>query len=151
MIEVAKNAKGEIMDIEVSCIVNINNNIALIKTESGYLLPNKKLEDSELLKEAVIKAVKEETNLDVIPNAMFGVYDNIDRRDKRVLGIFYITHLDISNEDAENIVKNSKNKVVFLPIIDIVKEKFCYDHGLVLNNYFRLLMLGSQSFSNKKN
>ncbi len=139
------------MDIEVSCIVNINNNIALIKTESGYLLPNKKLEDSELLKEAVIKAVKEETNLDVIPNAMFGVYDNIDRRDKRVLGIFYITHLDISNEDAENIVKNSKNKVVFLPIIDIVKEKFCYDHGLVLNNYFRLLMLGSQSFSNKKN
>lgn len=139
------------MDLIVSCIVNVNNNILLLKSENGLQIPSKILDDNILLKECAIKAVKEQTSFDVLPNAMFGVYDALERGyNKRTLGIFYITHLDISNEDAEKKAKDFSDKIVFLPITEITKEKFAYDHGIVLTNYFRLLMLGSQTFKNEK-
>jgi ADP-ribose pyrophosphatase YjhB (NUDIX family) len=139
------------MDVIVSCIVNVNNNILLLKTEKGLEIPSKLLQEKLLLKECAIKAVKEQTSFDVLPNAMFGVYDSLERGyTNRTLGIFYITHLDISNEDAEKKAKDFSDKIIFLPITEITKEKFAYDHGLVLTNYFRLLMLGSQTFKSEK-
>lgn len=143
--------RRDILDIVVSCIVNINNNILLLKSEKGLEIPSKKLEENVLLKDCAVNAVKEQTSFDILPNAMFGVYDNLERGySKRTLGIFYITHLDISNEDAEKKAKEFSNNIVFLPITEITKEKFAYDHGIVLTNYFRLLMLGSQTFKKGK-
>ncbi len=135
------------MNIMVSCIVNVNNNILLLKTEKGLEIPSMILGENNLLKECAISAVKELTSFDVLPNAMFGVYDSINRGyAERTLGVFYITHLEMSNEEAEKKAKEFSDKIVFLSITEITKEKFAYDHGIVLTNYFRLLMLGSQTF-----
>lgn len=152
---------GEIMKLTCGCIVNINNNLLLLKHKDGkYSIPEDYIEENDLLKVACIKAVQNKTGFNVIPNAMFGVYDALDRKyNERTIGVYYITHLEITDEDANKIVKeqneilaksNSDYELILLSLVDIANQEYLYDHKLIMNNYFRILMLGSQTFSKKK-
>jgi ADP-ribose pyrophosphatase YjhB (NUDIX family) len=154
-----KENSGEKMKLTSGCIININNNLLLLKYPDGkYCIPEGYVKDDELLKVACINAIKEKTSFNVLPNAMFGVYDAIDRKyPERTIGAYYITHIDILQEHAEKLVQefNTDNKdklgyeLVLLSMIDIANQEYMYDHKIIMNNYFRILMLGSQTFNKK--
>jgi len=149
------------MRINTGCIININNNLLLLKHNDGrYSIPETELKENEQLKISCIKGVQEKTGFNVIPNAMFGVYDGLDRGySERTLGVYFVSHLDITQENAEKLVqefnakikeKNLDYELYLLSIVDISNQEFLYDHKTILNNYFRILMLGAQTFSKKK-
>lgn len=149
------------MKLTSGCIININNNLLLLKNKDGkYSIPEGFVKDEELLKVACINAIKEKTGFNVLPNAMFGVYDAIARGyPERTIGVYYITHIDILQEHAEKLVQeqnaklkeiNSNYELVLLSMVDIANQEYLYDHKIIMNNYFRILMLGSQTFNQSK-
>ncbi|PIU22474.1 MAG: hypothetical protein COT14_01010 [Candidatus Diapherotrites archaeon CG08_land_8_20_14_0_20_30_16] len=168
------------MKITSGCIININNNLLLLKHLNGrYSIPEASLKENELLKVSCIKAIQEKTGFNIIPNAMLGVYDALDRKyPERTIGVYYIAHLDILQEHAEKLVqefnasmslKSKESKaiqdvessfqkdavsthyeLVLLSLVDIANQEYLYDHKTIMNNYFRILMLGSQTFTKKK-
>jgi disulfide oxidoreductase YuzD len=149
------------MKMVSGCIININNNLLLLKYPDGkYCIPEDYVKEDELLKVACINAIKAKTSFNILPNAMFGVYDALDRKyPERTIGVYYITHVDILQEHAEKLVQEfniaAKEKslgyeLVLLSMVDIASQEYLYDHKIIMNNYFRILMLGSQTFTNKK-
>lgn len=149
------------MKITSGCIININNNLLLLKYPDGkYCIPEDYVKEDELLKVACINAIKSKTSFNILPNAMFGVYDALDRKyPERTIGVYYITHIDILQEHAEKLVSefndaakinNLGYELIMLSMIDIANQEYMFDHKTIMNNYFRILMLGSQTFTNKK-
>jgi len=143
----------------VGCIININNKLLLLKNKGNkYEIPEDFVKENELFKIAAIRAVKEKTGFSVVPNAMFGVYDALDRKySERTVGIYYITHVDMNDDDAIKLINefNSKNKdlgyeLSFFDLDDYEKSEFMHDHQSIIHNYMRLLMLGKQAFQNKQ-
>jgi len=149
------------MKVFSGCVININNDLLVLRNKNNELyLPEVEINDSELLKVACIRGVKELTSFNVLPNALFGVYDAIDRGyPERTLGVYYITNLDIETEHAKKLIEEQNNSLKtqneeytleLLPITDIGKDKMLYDHSTLLHNYLRILMLGQQTFKMKK-
>jgi len=149
------------MKLNSGCIININNNLLLFKHKEGkYSIPEDIIKDDELLKVACIRIVQEKTGLNVMPTAMFGVYDAIDRGyPERTIGVYYLTHVDMLQEHADKLVaevneklksENKEYELILLSLVDIANQEYLFDHKTIMNNYFRILMLGSQTFNKKK-
>lgn len=151
------------MKLNSGCIININNNLLLFKHKNGkYSIPEDYVGENELLKVSCIRIVQEKTGLNIMPTAMFGVYDAIDRGySERTIGVYYLTHVDMLQEHADKLVAEQNAKLVqensecdyeliLLSLVDIANQEYLYDHKTIMNNYFRILMLGSQTFTKKK-
>ncbi len=149
------------MKITSGCIVNINNNLLMIKNSNGkYSIPEDYIKEDELLKLSCVRSIQEKTGLNIIPTAMFGVYDALDRNyPERTISVYYITHVDMLQEHADKLIKEFNDKLkadgkdyelYLMSLVDVANQDYMYDHKIVMNNYFRILMLGSQTFSNKK-
>ena len=149
------------MKINSGCIININNNLLLFKHKDGkYSIPENVIKDDELLKVACIRIVQERTGLNVLPTAMFGVYDALDRGyQERTIGVYYITHIDMLQEHADKLIQEQNAKLkaenpecdyelFLLSLVDVENQEYMYDHKIIMNNYFRILMLGSQTHHN---
>jgi len=178
------------MKLNSGCIININNNLLLFKHKNGkYSIPEDYVGENELLKVSCIRIVQEKTGLNIMPTAMFGVYDAIDRGySERTIGIYYLTHVDMLQERADKLIQEQNAKLkasksldskeskalqdvespsekdtistptnpecdyelILLSLVDIANQEYLFDHKTIMNNYFRILMLGSQTFSKKK-
>jgi ADP-ribose pyrophosphatase YjhB (NUDIX family) len=136
----------------------------LFKHKDGkYSIPEDYIKDDELLKISCIRIVQEKTGLNIVPTAMFGVYDAIDRNySERTIGVYYLTHVDMLQEHADKLVQEQNAKLksenpecgyelFLLSLVDIANQEYLYDHKTIINNYFRILMLGSQTFTKKTN
>ena len=156
-----QNKRGDAMKITSGCIININNNLLLLKHSDGkFSIPEDYIKDNEILKVACIRAMQEITGLNILPNAMFGVYDALDRGyAERTIGVYYITHVDLAQEHIDKLIKefneqlksqNKEYELFMLSLVDVANQEYLYDHKTIMNNYFRILMLGSQTFTNKK-
>ena len=141
----------DLKNIAVDGIIIINNKLLVIKRNSTpfkgmFALPGGKVKDKELLREAVIREIKEETGLDVRPIAMLGVYDSPNRDPRhRVISIVYLCGLTKTiNEKDIKFNKKEISEVKFIPIRDIIDDKFplAFDHSKMIKSYYALSSLG---------
>ena len=134
-------------------IIPVDNKVLLIKRNTEpfkgkYALPGGKVEDKELIKDALIREVKEELGIDVVPFAMLGVYDVPDRDPRgRYVSIAYLCKPE--GELTKENIKASKREVEsveLIPLIDIVEGKIemAFDHIKMIKSYYAISRMGKR-------
>ena len=119
-------------------MVRKNGKILLIKRKNepfkGKLaLPGGFVECGETTEEAIIREVKEETNIDIKVSGLLGVYSN-PKRDPRghVVSICYTARgkgVERGGDDAE--------EAVFVDIKEIKEDDLAFDHFKIIKEYKR--------------
>lgn len=103
------------------------------KEPYGYALPGGFVEIGEDIKSAVIRELKEETNLDVQVKDLLGIYSN-PKRDPRghtVAAVFVCSastnEKPVSGDDAK--------KIMIFKISEIPFDKLVFDHDQIIRDY----------------
>ena len=112
--------------------------IVLIKRKNpplGFALPGGFVEYSESVEEALIREMKEETNLDIKIEKLLGIYSN-PNRDPRIhtasaVFVCSASQMPKAGDDA-------KETFVF-KLEDIPFEKLVFDHSLILKDFLKQL------------
>lgn len=123
-------------------VIRGNKEILLIQRRlkstafSGYwALPGGKVEEGELLKDAVIREVKEETGIDVETVDMFDIYDALGRdpRGRKISIVYFCTPFD---RDQIPIAGDDAMDVGWYPIEDALQYELAFDHQDILLDAF---------------
>jgi len=138
-------------NIAVDGIIVVGDKLLVVKRNTKpfkgiYALPGGMVKDTELLKESVVREIKEETGLDVRPIAMLGVYDNPNRDPRhRVISIVYLCGLTKELNQKDLVFdKKEISDVKFVSIKDVIEDKFplAFDHSKMVKSYYALASLG---------
>ncbi len=125
----------------VDVIVEVNNKVLLIKRAKqpfkGMLaLPGGHVEQDETVAQAALRELKEETGIKAKLLNILGVYSalNRDPRGRYVSVVFIARPLTkISKAKAAT----DASKLVWLPLKEIKKHKFAFDHKHILRDYLK--------------
>ncbi|MCS7212900.1 MAG: NUDIX hydrolase [Candidatus Calescibacterium sp.] len=122
--------------LTVDAVIEYGDQIILIergKEPYGYALPGGFVEIGEDVKSAVIREIKEETNLDIDIKGVLGIYSD-PKRDPRghtVTVVFVCSastnQKPISGDDAK--------KVMLFDLSNIPTEKLVFDHSQIIIDY----------------
>jgi len=121
--------------LTVDCIINLEGRIVLIKRKNppfGWAIPGGFVDEGETVEEAVIREMKEETNLELKNLKQFHVYSdpNRDPRGHTVSVVF--TADGVGKPHASDDAKEIK---LFNP--DNIPDKLAFDHRKILTDYFK--------------
>jgi len=148
-----KTERAQIYVAVDAIIMSDSGKLLLIKRNKEpfkdcYALPGGHVEKDELLKEAIVREVKEETGLDVYPVAMMGVYDDPKRDPRyRLISMVYICRFEKEpNESKFKFDEKEIQEVCLVPIVDVLagKIKLGFDHEKMVKTYHQILMLGKR-------
>lgn len=122
--------------LSIDALIVRNNEILLIKRaiepyRGFWALPGGHVDWDETVKEAVIREVKEETNLDVKALKLLGVYSKPERHPNQSVAISYITDTQgvaHAGDDAKD--------VDFFPL-DNLPENLAFDHKEIIGDYLK--------------
>ena len=119
----------------VDCIIDINNKIVLIERKNppyGWALPGGFVDEGETVEDAVIREMKEETNLSLENLQQFHVYSDPlrDPRGHTVSVVFTAT--GVGEPKAQDDAKE-----VGLFTSDALPEDIAFDHRKILSDYFK--------------
>ena len=119
--------------LTVDCIIEKDDKVLLINRENhplGYALPGGYVDYGERVEQAVIREIKEETNLDIVTPKLFGVYSDPERdpRGHTVTIVFHVktTETPIAGDDAKDLG--------FFDL-DNLPESIAFDHAKILEDY----------------
>jgi ADP-ribose pyrophosphatase YjhB (NUDIX family) len=119
--------------LTVDCIIEKDDKVLLINRENhplGYALPGGYVDYGESVEQAVIREIKEETNLDIVKPKLFGVYSDPERdpRGHTVTIVFHVktTETPIADDDAKDLG--------FFDL-DNLPEPIAFDHVKILKDY----------------
>jgi ADP-ribose pyrophosphatase YjhB (NUDIX family) len=119
--------------LTVDCIIEKDDKVLLINRENhplGYALPGGYVDYGESVEQAVIREIKEETNLDIVKPKLFGVYSDPERdpRGHTVTIVFHVktTETPIADDDAKDLG--------FFDL-DNLPEPIAFDHAKILKDY----------------
>ena len=128
--------------LTVDAIVEYQGKIILIKRKNpphGWALPGGFVDDGESVENAVARELKEETNVDLKDLKQFHVYSDPNRDPRfHTVSVVFTATTDTApkaGDDAKAVGLYTKLEVFEL----IQSEEICFDHGEVLNDYFRML------------
>lgn len=122
--------------LTVDAIIEYGDKIVIIergKEPYGYALPGGFVEIGENLKTAVIREMKEETNLDVEVREVLGIYSDParDPRGHTVTIVFICSastnQKPISGDDAK--------RVMLFKATEVPLEKMVFDHAQIIKDY----------------
>ena len=140
------------MILTVDAIILIDDKLVVVQRNTEpfkdkLALPGGKVKEKELLREAVVREVREETGLDVKPFAMLGVYDNITRDPRgRYISMVYLCGLEKPFKEFKFDKKEIKD-VQLIDLKDVLEDKIllAFDHNQMVKNYRALLGLGKKN------
>ena len=122
--------------LTVDVIAIYGGGVVVIKRDyfpPGLALPGGKVEEGESIEKALVRELKEETNLDIISMKQFHTYSEPDR-DPRGHYISTVFVCEASGElKAGSDAKNTR--IIKLDEIDSLKDKFAFDHYKILCDY----------------
>lgn len=100
-----------------------------------WALPGGKVEAGELLKDAIIREVKEETGLDIEYVDMFDIYDALGRdpRGRKISIVYFCTPLD---KDQIPIAGDDAIDVGWYSIEHVLQSPLAFDHLQILQDAF---------------
>ncbi len=121
--------------LTVDCIIDINNKIVLIERKNppyGWALPGGFVDEGETVEDAVIREMKEETNLNLENLQQFHVYSDPlrDPRGHTVSVVF--TAIGVGEPKAQDDAKE-----IGLFTSDTLPEDIAFDHRKILSDYFK--------------
>lgn len=97
-------------------------------------MPGGRVEHGELVAEAVVRELREETGLEGVCGALLGVAERIDHHGHFVILDHVVTVLDdtdpVPGDDAAEAAWVPLDDVVDLPLVDGLAE-FLHDHGVL--------------------
>lgn len=104
----------------------------------GYALPGGFVNVGESVEDAVVREVKEETNLDIETHEQFRVYSD-PRRDKRRHTASAVFICRVYDDKPISLKRGDDAKgVVIVPINEIIDASLAFDHRTILMDYFKL-------------
>jgi ADP-ribose pyrophosphatase YjhB (NUDIX family) len=121
--------------LTVDCIIDINTKIVLIERKNppyGWALPGGFVDEGETVEDAVIREMKEETNLNLENLQQFHVYSDPlrDPRGHTVSVVF--TAIGVGEPKAQDDAKE-----IGLFTSDTLPEDIAFDHRKILSDYFK--------------
>ncbi|HHS48622.1 MAG TPA: argininosuccinate lyase [Desulfurella acetivorans] len=119
--------------LTVDCIIEKDNKVLLISRKNypfGYALPGGFVDYGESVEQAVIREIKEETNLDIVEPKIFGVYSDParDPRSHTVSVVFYA-------KTSANPMAGDDAKDLGFFNLDNLPEPVVFDHLKILKDY----------------
>lgn len=119
--------------LTVDCIIEKDNKVLLISRKNypfGYALPGGYVDYGESVEQAVIREMKEETNLEIVEPKLFGVYSDParDPRGHTVSVVFYA-------KTSANPVAGDDAKDLGFFDLDNLPEPIVFDHLKILKDY----------------
>lgn len=119
--------------LTVDCIIEKDNKVLLISRKNypfGYALPGGFVDYGESVEQAVIREIKEETNLDIAEPKLFGVYSDParDPRSHTVSVVFY------AKTSANPMAGDDAKDLGFFDL-DNLPESIVFDHLKILKDY----------------
>jgi len=119
--------------LTVDCIIEKDNKVLLISRKNypfGYALPGGYVDYGESVEQAVIREMKEETNLEIVEPKLFGVYSDParDPRSHTVSVVFYA-------KTSANPVAGDDAKDLGFFDLDNLPEPIVFDHLKILKDY----------------
>jgi ADP-ribose pyrophosphatase YjhB (NUDIX family) len=121
--------------LTVDCIIDINSEIVLIERKNppyGWALPGGFVDEGETVEDAVVREMKEETNLSLENLQQFHVYSDPlrDPRGHTVSVVF--TAIGVGEPKAQDDAKE-----IGLFTSDTLPEDIAFDHRRILSDYFK--------------
>jgi argininosuccinate lyase len=119
--------------LTVDCIIEKDNKVLLISRKNypfGYALPGGYVDYNESVEQAVIREMKEETNLEIVEPKLFGVYSDParDPRSHTVSVVFY------AKTSANPMAGDDAKDLGFFDL-DNLPEPIVFDHSKILKDY----------------
>ena len=126
--------------LTVDCIIEYQSKIVLIKRKNpplGWALPGGFVDVGETVEEAVIREMKEETNMTLKDLKQFHVYSD-PKRDPRfhTVSVIFTAKSDTepkAGDDAKEAKPFTRQEIMDME----AKGSICFDHSKILQDYFK--------------
>lgn len=122
--------------LTVDAIIEYGNKIVIIergKEPFGYALPGGFVEVGEDVRTAVLREMKEETNLDVQIKDVLGIYSD-PKRDPRGHTVTLVFICSASTDQRPASGDDAKRLMLF-DLSEIPTEKLVFDHAQIIEDY----------------
>ena len=142
MIKIMKNQKKRYPRVTVDAIIMEDEKILLVQRgnppfKDHWALPGGFIELAERVEDAVIREIKEETNLDIRIDKLFNVYSKPDRDPRgHIITIAYICSR--KNTEQQAIGGDDAKKAHFFNIRELKKLKLAFDHDKIIADYLKV-------------
>lgn len=133
--------KANLRHVVVDAIaINNKNQILLIKRAKHVFrgdkwgLPGGYLDRDETIKEAVVREVKEETNLKAKPIKLFKIIDNPNRRNEERQGVCFVYLVSVTGKPKPQ--ESEVSEVRWFDLDKLPPESdFAFDHLEIINSF----------------
>lgn len=132
--------------VTVDGIIIFDNNgekeIALIQRKKDpfkdqYALPGGFLEyGKETVEQALVREMKEETNLDVKPKRIVGVYSD-PKRDPRGHTVTIAFECEIVGDPKSYVAGDDAKNAKKIPLKEVSNMKLAFDHSVIVKDYIK--------------
>ncbi|NHI92695.1 MAG: NUDIX hydrolase [Candidatus Lokiarchaeota archaeon] len=125
--------------VTIDAIIMENGKILLIQRGKppfigSWALPGGHIDLGEIVEDAVIREIKEETNAEVKIDKLFNVYSHPDR-DPRGHYITIVYSCSIKDKNQKILGGDDAIKAQFFDIEEINKIKLAFDHKEIINDF----------------
>lgn len=127
-------------EVAVGAVVVVDDRILLIRrgrgpAEGRWSVPGGRVEHRELLAEAVVRELAEETGLEGVCGPLVGVVERFEEDRHFVILDYRVTLLDpdvapVAGDDATEVAWAALSEVADWPLVDGLAE-FLHDHGIL--------------------
>ena len=131
-----------------------NGDLALIQRgnepfKGQYALPGGFVDYGESVEHALIREMKEETNMNIKPRRLIGVYSD-PYRDPRGHTVSVAFECKIISEADKYKAGDDAKKVIKVPIDTIGTIKLAFDHNKIVSDYLKIIKYKKKRSQKKK-
>ena len=115
------------------------------------VLPGGFINEGELVEDAAIREVKEETSLDIVLDNILGVYSDPSRDPRgHIMSTVFIGKISDKSDKKEPIAGDDAATTKWVDLASIEEEQFGFDHKKILMDYKEWKQSGQTYWSSKK-
>ena len=142
MIKISKKKNKRFPRVTIDAIVMENEKILLVQRGKppfvdSWALPGGHIELGELVEDAVIREIKEETSLDIKIEKLFNVYSQ-PGRDPRGHYITIVYVCIVKNKKQQVLGGDDAKEAKFFDLQEISKLNLAFDHGKIIKDFLSL-------------
>ena len=142
MIKISKKEKKRFPRVTIDAIIMENQKLLLIQRGKppfvdSWALPGGHIDLGELVEDAVIREIKEETNLNIKIEKLFNVYSR-PNRDPRGHYITIVYVCSMKDKDQQVLGGDDAKKAKFFDLQEISKLNLAFDHNKIIEDFLNL-------------